>query len=233
MRVVHAQGYHEPRDALSQDWFPFLAACGITPVLVPNIGENAQAFAAEMNVAGLLLTGGNNVCPQTYGGAPEDTVNDMAPERDNTETTLIHFALENNLPILGVCRGMHMLNAHFGGKILTSIKEQVPNAIEHVANDHDVRLEPGSFLHTLGIPNLRVNSFHNQGLTDKELASPFHIAATTPADGVIEALYHPHLPIFGIEWHPERPNPASELDLRLVTRIFVDRSLSISVVQGT
>lgn len=102
-RVSIDQAHGERRDALDQRWGPFLAACGLLPVPVPNDAELAVALADRVGVGGLLLTGGNDI------GA--------APERDETERRLVAWAEERGLPVLGVCRGMQMLLTLAGAKL--------------------------------------------------------------------------------------------------------------------
>jgi len=222
LRVVHAQGYHDPRDALSQDWFPFLASCDVLPVLIPNIGEDTAAYLGEMNVAGVLLTGGNNLCPESYC-ATDDTVGDTSGVRDKTESEMIRFANERNLPLIGVCRGMHMLNAYYGGTILPRLKEQIPNAVGHVACQHDVEIVAQKFSETFGVKTLQVNSYHDQGFTRQELAPALECIAVSAEDGVVEGLAHPDLPVVGIQWHPERPGSSEAFDRALVRRMFIER----------
>lgn len=223
LRVVHAQGYHDPRDALSQDWFPFLASCDVVPVLIPNIGDATSEYLGEMNVDGLLLIGGNNLCPESYG-AKDNDVGDTSPERDKTESKMIRFANENTLPLLGVCRGMHMLNAYYGGTILPRLKEQVPSTVSHVATQHSVDITSKIVADTFGADKLQVNSYHDQGLTREELAPKLECVALSAEDGVVEGLSHPDFPVVGIQWHPERPGSEEAFDRALVRRMFIERA---------
>ena len=222
MRVVEATGYHEPRDALSQDWFRFLKACDITPVLVPNVGEDAVSYLEGIEVRGVILTGGNNVCPATYGADPSVPVSDAYPERDVTEAALIDWAASAGTPLLGVCRGMHMLNAHFGGNILTDLARQAPGVGDHVACEHKTLVTMPKIVERFGFEELATNSYHNQGLTERELAESLENWAVALEGGVIEAVAHRERPLVGIQWHPERPNSTAEFDRALVRSLFVD-----------
>ena len=224
MRVVNALDYHDPRDALSQDWYPFLESCGITPVLIPNIEDAVSKYLEDLKVEGIVLSGGNNLCAKTCGGDPSEVIPDTSAARDATERSIIDFAISKGLPILGVCRGMQMLNAYFGGRTLTDIQSQVPGAAEHVACEHEIRFVDDTISRAIGVESASVNSFHNQGLTKTELADTLECIAIAVEDGVVEGLVHKELPILGIEWHPERPHSAPEIDAYLFRSLLVERN---------
>jgi putative glutamine amidotransferase len=131
---AYAQG-SERRDALDQRWIPFLAACGLLPVLLPNQVEASLFLLENLPLAGLILSGGNTL--GAYGGT--------APERDATETALLESACQRALPVLGVCRGLQGLHHHFGG-ILSPVAH--PIGIPHT-------LRSGR----------SVNSYHRYGFT--------------------------------------------------------------------
>src|ERR1700691_1446620 len=98
-RVTVVPAYGERRDCLDQAWPRFLAACGLLPLAVPNVAEVALAMVRDANPAGLGLTGGNDLA--ALGGD--------APERDATENALLDAAEARGLPVLGVCRGMQLM----------------------------------------------------------------------------------------------------------------------------
>ncbi len=102
-RVSLVPAYGERRDCLDQAWTRFLAACGLLPVLLPNVTEAALALTERAGVAGLVLTGGNDLA--VLGGD--------APERDAVEIALVDLAERRGLPVLGVCRGMQVIQQRF------------------------------------------------------------------------------------------------------------------------
>lgn len=99
-RVCTVPEYGERRDCLDQAWTKFLAHCGLLPVLLPNVKEAAVALCARSDIAGLLLTGGNDLA--SLGGE--------APERDEVENGVLDWAGERTFPVLGICRGRQLIS---------------------------------------------------------------------------------------------------------------------------
>ena len=193
VEVVAAHG--ERRDALDQRWTAFLAACGLLAVAMPNQPDGALALARATGARGLLLTGGNDLV--AYGGD--------APERDDTEMALIEHAASLNLPVLGVCRGMQVIQHRHGVKL---------HAVEgHVAPSQRVAIDGAWHL---------VNSYHRFAAADSVEALEVWARAE---DGVIEAVRHRHRPMVGIMWHPERIEPFAARDLALFRRLFASAAI--------
>lgn len=188
---VEIQGAHrERRDALDQRWVAFLLACGITPVVVPNNVRAAESILGAVAITGVLLTGGNDLA--AYGGD--------APERDETEERLLRFALEARLPILGVCRGMQLIQHHYG-ITLKPVEGHV--SVRHGVEINGVRRE--------------VNSYHRFGAI--ETVDPL-VPVAMADDGVVEAIGHRQEDVRGIMWHPERFDPFRPEDLAYVRSVF-------------
>ncbi|PWC31703.1 gamma-glutamyl-gamma-aminobutyrate hydrolase family protein [Azospirillum sp. TSO22-1] len=190
-RVAIDPAHGERRDALDQRWAPFLAACGLLPVPVPNDAELAVALAERAGVAGLLLTGGNDI--------------GTAPERDGTERRLVAWAEARGLPVLGVCRGMQMLLT-LAGVALEPVSGHV--AVRHAIRLGDERVEVNSY-HGLAAR-----------MVGEELAAGDLEAWGVADDGVVEAVRHRGRPTVGIMWHPEREVPFRALDVDLITTLF-------------
>jgi putative glutamine amidotransferase len=167
-----------------------------------------------------MLQGGADVSPLTYGEEPlsKEWAGDRL--RDEYEIELLHEFIEAGKPVLGVCRGLQLINVAYGGTLYQDITQQVPKARRHVTdayekNLHEVRFEPGGGLARLypGTPMARVNSIHHQSV--KTLGRHLRVEAWSESDRVIEAIRGTgESYVLGVQWHPEfhAPGDASVLD---------------------
>jgi gamma-glutamyl-gamma-aminobutyrate hydrolase PuuD len=198
-RVDIAPPHAERRDALDQRWYPLLSELGISPILLPNDERLVRQLLASDRPDGFILTGGNDLA--STPGATQ-----AAPERDAVERYVLEFARNEKLPVVGVCRGMQMINDFLGGRM---IKVQGHAGIRH----------PLTGRQPLLAGHEEVNSFHNWGFTAGELAKDLVVQLTGPSQ-VVEAMTHKTLPWIGIMWHPEREPTLSASDAALFNRMF-------------
>lgn len=209
-RIEVAHDYEERRDSLDQAWTALFCRLGWDALPVPNVHEDVVAWARRQQLDGLLLSGGNDLCHLPDANRP-------APERDATEVALLHWAQLSEIPVLGVCRGMQMINYFLGGTLI--------QMTGHIACRHSV--QASTSLRTGGqlISYHEVNSFHGWGISLEGLA-PGLIPLLQAADGSLECVQHEFLPWCGIMWHPEREDEtAVARDLQLITAVFEKRSL--------
>ena len=189
-RVAVVADYGERRDCLDQAWTRFLAACDLLPVLLPNVKDAALALCERAGIDGLVLTGGNDLA--VLGGD--------APERDAVENALLDWAVQRGLPLLGVCRGMQVIQQRFAIPL---------RRVEgHVAQCQVIRIDG---------ERKEVNSYHHFAAFDSR--PPLEIWAVAD-DGVVKAIRHSAEPITGIMWHPERSAPFSPADVVLFRQVF-------------
>lgn len=185
---------------------------GGQPVILPSTGKPApEAMDA---VDGLVVIGGNDIGPGAYGAEPDSETTGVREERDRAELALLELALEQEFPLLGICRGMQLLNVVRGGDLIQHLPHQVGTDNHRIERGtfhcHDVRLEPGSFLgDTLGA-QANVPSHHHQapGRIGEGLR-----ATAWAEDGTVEGLEATgrHFAV-GVLWHPEESTNRALLD---------------------
>lgn len=180
---------------------------GGIPVIVPLL--RAEAIAALLDrVDGVCLPGGPDVQPSAYGEEPDPQLGPTEPRVDAVELALVKAADRRKLPILGICRGMQLLNVARGGTLHQHLPAVVGEELEHRQPEHGsitthhVETTPNSRLRAaLGGPRLEVNSFHHQAV--KALGRDL-TATAWAADGTIEAIEQPgERLVFGVQWHAE------------------------------
>ena len=184
-----------------------IAEAGGTGVMLPLITDSDAVAQLISLCDGVLLTGGHDVSPSLYGQEPFDGL-ETCPARDRMDATALRLALREDKPVLGICRGIQLMNAALGGTLWQDLPTQHPSDVNHhmappydrVA--HEVRILPGTPLHQLlGQDFLCVNSYHHQAVCS--LAPALEKMAESP-DGIVEALYHPGMKfLWAVQWHPE------------------------------
>ena len=219
-----------------QSLLHWVMSAGAVPVLLPTVG--GALYAADMveQIDGLVLQGGADMSPKSYGEEP------LRPEwhgdaiRDAYEIELVHLCLAGNKPILGVCRGTQVMNVALGGSLYQDIELQHEHKRVHRSWDvydqhaHEIAVEPDSWLaRWCGGEklNLRVNSVHHQGI--KHLGRDLVVEARAVPDGVVEAVrYHPSRDngpwMYGVQWHPEfmqHQLPPDMLDPKILLHAFL------------
>jgi microsomal dipeptidase-like Zn-dependent dipeptidase/gamma-glutamyl-gamma-aminobutyrate hydrolase PuuD len=212
-------GFHAPvigisgnfRDGdctLAEAYYMSVVEAGGTPVVIPPYDDEKALVSLLDTLDGIVLSGGADIDPGYLGEEPLDCIS-INPRRDAQELTLVRLAVDRQIPVLGICRGIQVLAAALGGRLYQDIKTQHDTeCIEHSQTiarglpSHDVRLVKDSLLHRLfGQETLAVNSFHHQAV--KEVPTGFRVTATAP-DGIIEGMESiAFRTILGVQWHPE------------------------------
>lgn len=214
-----------PIFAQNQTYVEAVAIASGAPVLIPlNLGEGALRTIYE-RLDGLLLAGGGDIDPKHYGEAIHEKCGQTDEARDTVELTLARWALAEGLPILGICRGIQVMNVADGGTLYQDIASQVAGSLKHdywpgyprSHLSHEVTVNGDSRLAAiLGQSQVAVNSMHHQAI--KDLAPQFKVVARA-ADGLIEAIEdHDHPFALGVQWHPEE----LVADAPLMRRLFED-----------
>ena len=181
---------------------------GGAPVIIPAAQDKKSLERILAALQGLILSGGPDINPRRYGEEPLAGLGEVDEALDQMELLAAGMAVERNLPLLGICRGIQVLNVTLGGTLYQDIASQVPESICHTpktdkaVNTHSIRIEAGSRLHKLcGRRDIWVNGKHHQAV--KDLAPGLTVAARA-RDGVVEAVeLQGKRFVMGVQWHPE------------------------------
>lgn len=186
---------------------------GGVPWLIPLLEHEEDLRAIYDRLDGILIPGGADVDPSMYGEARHEACETSDPPRDRVELQLIRWALEDGKPVLGICRGIQLINLAAGGTLYQDLAAQLEGSAKHDyfpvqgyerdALTHDVVIEEGSRLAEIfGAGLLRVNSMHHQAV--KQLGDGLVVTARSADDDVIEGIEVPEHPFMvGVQWHPE------------------------------
>ncbi len=201
------------RYSVPQGYINSVRASGGYPEILPLPQDKAEAEALLSGCGGLLLTGGVDVEPALYGSYRQFDTEEICAVRDRGEFALLDAAVKSKLPILGICRGIQIINVYFGGTLYQDIPSQI-RSLPCGGNPHRQSLpfpEGGHFVtfeeEIWPIPDkkIRVNSYHHQAV--RRVAPGFRVIARDDEDGLVEAIYAPendrHGPVAAVQWHPE------------------------------
>ncbi len=203
---------------LSSAYVKAVSCAGGLPILLPPDRPEEGAAILEV-VDGLIFSGGGDLEPAAYNGSVHPTISQVDPKRDTFELTLAKLALNTDIPVLGICRGVEVLSVASGGSLVPHIPDEFGEVVMHMGGptqtvEHQVQIEPQSRLaEVMGVTEATVVSWHHQAVCS--VPPGWRITAHS-LDGVTEAIeykYHPWA--FAIQWHPELA-----LDDPLQQRIF-------------
>ena len=195
------------RASVNQDYLDALKAAGAVPVALPMVETEEDVQTQLELLDGLLFSGGADVSPLTYGEEPATGLDEVYPDMDRHQLALARAGRKAGLPMLGICRGMQVLNVACGGTLHQDLGSLAEPLLQHWHKgqrrgvSHTVDLVEGSRLRgILGCPSIGTNSFHHQAV--KDVAPGFSVSARA-RDGVIEGLEVPEGFLLGVQWHPE------------------------------
>lgn len=218
-------GYRQPQVTIYASYLNVLQRVGLAPSLVTPVHRPDAIEALVRAGRGLVLSGGEDVEPSRYGEAPIPELGEVNPARDEMEWRALDVALSLDMPVLGICRGMQLLNVFLGGTLYQDLPTQREEVLSHDQeapwghHHHHVQCTEGSHLQrVLGdcVP-LEINSFHHQAV--KDLAPGVRCTAQAE-DGLIEGIESErHRWVVGVQWHPERSEaeaPNTDPNIRIL-----------------
>ncbi|WP_353893050.1 gamma-glutamyl-gamma-aminobutyrate hydrolase family protein [Proteinivorax hydrogeniformans] len=192
---------------LGDDYCSAISQCGAVPVLIPSSLPQKQVLALVNQLDGLLLSGGDDVNPLSFGQEPVENMGLVDPLRDNLELTLTKEFMRTQKPILGICRGLQVINIVLGGTIIQDLSSHCKKWIGHSQKgtrsyaSHSVEIVRDSLLYSIvDKDTIYTNSFHHQAVDKlgKDL-----IVNCRSKDGLVEGVEHKEKQILGVQWHPE------------------------------
>lgn len=186
-------------------------------LLLPDTHQDGSTDEVMDGVAGLMLTGGPDVHPALYGQQADPNAGlDTCRSLDDLELRLLAHALELDMPILAICRGMQLLNVAFGGRLIQDLPNHKAKLVDghRESADHQIYVAPGAKVAAvIGMAGIfKVNSRHHQGLTEAQRAPRLMTTAYSVEDGLIEGMESPeHSWVIGLQCHPERQDEVPKL----------------------
>ena len=216
------------RVRLNEAYVEAVREAGLTPLVVPPL-EPSELSAIAGAVAGIVLTGGEDVDPAEYGAERKAETTSIHARRDRCELALARLAHEKRIPTLAICRGIQVVNVAFGGTLVQDIPSERPSKIKHDLSEerasrvHDVRIDADSKLAAaVGATDFPINSSHHQSI-DRP-AKGLSVTAYAP-DGIIEGAewVADDWWMLAVQWHPEElTRDGKPWDLRLF-RAFAEQ----------
>ncbi len=196
---------------------------GGVPFILPLTCDNDVIKKSVERIDGLVMTGGQDVNPSLYGEKIHEKCGSISDERDNFEMILLEEASKQNMPMLGICRGLQIINVFFGGTLYQDLPLEYPSEIEHRMKapnnreEHKVKVEKDTILYSLMGEEIGVNSCHHQGI--KKLGNMLKSSAFA-YDGLIEAFENKEKNIIAVQWHPERLYDQDNYNIRLFEKLI-------------
>mgnify|MGYP000286916199 CR=1 FL=1 len=220
-----------------KDYAASLIRAGGIPFILPTTTDKATIEAYLSYCDGILFSGGCDVDPRFYNQDPSIHTEDVDIQRDRIEFALIRGALKKKKPIMGICRGIQVINVALGGTLIQDINDEIEEPIQHEQkaargeSSHSVRLVKGSLLfHMLGDRDaVYVNSLHHQSVA--KVADSLKAVAFS-GDGVIEAVEaRDGSNLFAVQWHPESMAMAGDKQMLNLFKTFVGKCMQKSKVR--
>lgn len=226
--ITTAYDFEKYSSWMRDDYYDAVIRCGGVPVLIPATDEKSVWVEYLEVCDGLILSGGPDVDATYFGKNNMPYANEISPIRDSMEIFIAKQAIDMDKPLLGICRGIQVINIAAGGSIFQDIYEENITGKQLIKHSqqaprwfkiHNINIKHGTCLNSIfGEDALKVNSFHHQAVS--EVAPGFTVNACAD-DGIIEAISHPDRKfILGVQWHPENLWRKDNSHLKLFERLI-------------
>lgn len=201
--------FSEGNCSVAEGYYMSILKAGGTPLIIPPYDDKNALISTLERVDGILFTGGGDINPMYFGEEPIKELHSINPRRDKQELILAQLAVDRQIPILGICRGIQILASALGGELYQDIHKQKEGVrikhdqdLERAFPSHSIEIKKNSILYSIfKTERLAVNSFHHQAV--KSPGPHFKVTASAP-DGIIEAIESSdYKSILGVQWHPE------------------------------
>lgn len=219
------------RAYVNKDYVDAVVNNGGVPFIIPLTGDKEVIKAQIEMVDALILSGGHDVYPLNYNEEPKQRIGQVFPERDYYDFELLKNAKKKGIPILGVCRGLQIMNVYEGGSLYQDLSYIDGEVLKHSQNDrtilktHTVELSKKSKLYKIfKLEKFLINSFHHQAIN--RVGKNFEVVARAK-DGVIEAIEYKDYPFYvGVQWHPEMLAKTDDL-MKKLFKEFINMSKKV------
>lgn len=215
------------RSYVNNDYIESVKNAGGVPIMIPPV-ECIEVIKAQISIVdGVIISGGYDIDPLSYGDEPREKLGYVHPLVDEFTIKAIKIAVQLGKPILGICKGIQILNVAFGGTLYQDTSYMPGAFVKHSQNverhaaTHSIEVEGGSKLYEVTQGNIQVNSFHHEVL--RNVAPGFRVTARAK-DGVIEAIEKEgKIFVMGVQWHPEMMAAKNDKMMKLFER-FIDEA---------
>jgi len=216
---VRQEDMRTPFYGVGAPYIRALEEAGGLPVLIPSNLDSETLHALYARLDGVVLIGGGDVDPAVYGLTAEEGIalRSVDQKRDTSEIALTRWALSDDKPLLGICRGVQVMNVALGGTLYQDLRMQTHSAVDHDLDGvgqrriegHSVTVAPDSTLAALlGGQSIAVNSMHHQAIAT---VAPDLTSVAVAPDGIVEGVERKGARFFiGVQWHPEELYPTSD-----------------------
>lgn len=216
---------------INNDYITSVLDAGGIPMMLPIVNDEEIIKTQVEKMDGILISGGCDINSLLYGEKPIEKPGSINKERDNFEISLIKCAIQLKKPILGICRGLQILNVVFGGTLYQDLSFICNSNINHfqksrsILEAHTVKITKGSKLYEILSEKIATNSFHHQAV--KEIAPGFIVSGISE-DNVIEAIEKEGKEfVMGVQWHPEILVAQGNIEMKKLFQEFIKVAIKI------